>query len=528
MAKYRPRFFLADLIVMIAFSGLALAFMRAVGMPAIVIAVTLIITLSVCALKLYRLRCEASTCDKCGRQFHPPRQKPTAVFCPECGQPQISRIQPRYTLAIAFWIVLALLSLAVVLACLLPIEPPRVRISFLSWAALPVGMMVLAVLFCILAVTRMLADSTELKPVPCEKCGYIIPSKSATGPLICHRCRLEPPPEKQSRRQQVLGFAIIFAALLIVGLLAGFMVSVFAGSHSGRTYWIAALLVVVGTVVGLPVAIFVALVARILVRFRRLRSEPFILAMRRKAASDDGRVMRYAQATLWYSGPTNPMPLLMEQMEATRTRLESLLDRAMVGQLSLRIVCFEKRSAFLAFLQPFIAHLSTWSKTLDGIYINSPYRILAICTEDVPERVHYPDKTIRTLFCHYFMLESTTANPPAPWLQRGISRTLVGDPDDRVRLNREMLASLSKGTALAAELFHHNDKELAKLLKGWSDYRNFERYEQFAAQSWSVFDYLAGAPRSGGKAGSIPGISERQTIESAAGGRVQASLRVRF
>ena len=98
-------------------------------------------------------------------------------------------------------------------------------------------------------------------------------------------------------------------------------------------------------------------------------------------------------------------------------------------------------------------------------------------------------------FCHYFTLESSLDNPPAPWLQRGISRTLVADPDDRVRLNRKMLASLSKGTTLAADLFHLNDRELAKLLKGWSDHGNFERYEQFSAQSWSVFDYLAGTTR---------------------------------
>jgi hypothetical protein len=164
----------------------------------------------------------------------------------------------------------------------------------------------------------------------------------------------------------------------------------------------------------------------------------------------------------------------------------------MVGQPSPRILCFEKRSAFLAFLQPFIAHLPNWSKTIDGIYIRSPYRILTFCTEEVPCRVLDPDKTIRTLFCHYFMMEMSPDNPPSAWLQRGISRSLASDPDDRARLNRKMLASLSRGTACAADLFKFNDKELVKLLKHWSDHRNFDRYEQFSAQSWSVFDYLAG------------------------------------
>ena len=269
------------------------------------------------------------------------------------------------------------------------------RISFLSWAALPVGMMVLAVLFCILAVTRMLADSTELKPVPCEKCGYIIPSKSATGPLICHRCRLEPPPEKQSRRQQVLGFAIILPAYSLSAYLRDWWCqSSRVRTPEGRT-GLPRCSSVVGTVVGLPVAIFVALVARSLCDSDACEVN-HLSSQARKAASDDGRVMRYAQATLWYSGPTNPMPLLMEQMEAARGLNHSSTERWSANSL-FELSVLRNRSAFLAFLQPFIAHLSTWSKTLDGIYINSPYRILAICTEDVPERVHYPDKTIRTL-----------------------------------------------------------------------------------------------------------------------------------
>ena len=331
MVKYRRAFFLADLVVMIAFSGLALAFMRAVGMPANVIGITLVITLSVMALKLYRLRCEAPTCDKCGRQFHRPSQKPTAVFCPECGQPQIGRIQPRSTLAIAFWVVLVLLSLVVFLVSLLPLDLAHVPIPSLSWAALPLGMMVLAVLFCILFVTRSLADSTGLKPAACTNCGYTIPPKSATGPLICARCLQQSLPEKQLRKQQALGFGIIFVALLLVGLFAGFMVPTFDGSYFGMTYWIVAPLVVLATVIGVPVALFVALFARTLVRLSRLRTEAFILTYARKVAGDDGQVLRSAHASVWYSGPTNPKPLLMEQMEATALGLNHSWKKSWSG-----------------------------------------------------------------------------------------------------------------------------------------------------------------------------------------------------
>jgi hypothetical protein len=182
----------------------------------------------------------------------------------------------------------------------------------------------------------------------------------------------------------------------------------------------------------------------------------------------------------------------MQQMEATRTRLESLITRELVSQPPPRILCFEKRSAFQKFLQPSFAHLSTWLKTLDGIYLVPPHRILALCTEDVPGRVLDRDKTTHALFCSYFMSETSSDNRPAPWLQRGISKTLVSDPDDRARLNRKMLVSLSRGTSLATDLFKLNDAELVKLIKGWSDHRNFARLEQFSAESWSVFEYLGG------------------------------------
>jgi hypothetical protein len=137
----------------------------------------------------------------------------------------------------------------------------------------------------------------------------------------------------------------------------------------------------------------------------------------------------------------------------------------MVCQHSLRFLYFEKRTAFQKFLQPFVAHLSPWARTLDGIYIRSPYRILALCTEEFPSRIVDPDKTACALFCHYFMMEATPDKPPALWLQRAISKTLASSPDDHARINRKMLVSLSRGTALAAELFRVNDKEFAKLLQ---------------------------------------------------------------
>ena len=55
-----------------------------------------------------------------------------------------------------------------------------------------------------------------------------------------------------------------------------------------------------------------------------------------------------------------------------------------------------------------------------------------------------------------------------------------------------MLVSLSKRTTLAADRFKFNDKELVKLIKGLSNHSNFQKLEQYGAESWSVCEYLTG------------------------------------
>ena len=100
--------------------------------------------------------------------------------------------------------------------------------------------------------------------------------------------------------------------------------------------------------------------------------------------------------------------------------------------------------------------------------------------EEVPYRVVDRDKATHAVFCSYLMSETSPANRPAPWLQRGISKTLVSDPDDRAGSTGRCSCRSPRGTSLGSELFTLNDAELVKLMKGWSDHRNFARLEQFS------------------------------------------------
>ncbi len=495
MALRRPRFFLADLVAIIALAGLALTLMRSFGKSGTPVGIFVLIGLVAIAWHTFRVMREAPLCDKCGRRFILRIKNAVPPVCAQCGQLQLGPGRSRKALAIANYAIFTVVFLAAVFYRFLPSEFVGSPIAFIPWIAfriaLSLGMMLFLVLFLVLLVARFLKASAPQKPAPCENCRSIIPPSAATGPLICPRCRLGYAPRPQAQNERIKRGRIILATLLGVILLAGFILPNILNSHFGINYWIALPLVIVATIIGFVAVIFVVLVLLNVMRAGRLKDERYVLALARKAAGDDGEVVRCGPATVWYSGPTNPAPLLMEQMEATRGRLEALLGREIVSQPP-RILCFRERRAFEAFLNPLFSLVLNWIKTLDGVYIRPPHRILAICTDEVPCRVLDTDMTARTLFCSDFFLEVSPGDVAAAWLQRGVSRILTSDPDARARLNRQMLVSLSRGTTLATDLFTLDSKEVMKMLKGYRDHDNFARYQQFSAESWSVSEYLGG------------------------------------
>src|SRR5262249_49129510 len=116
----------------------------------------------------------------------------------------------------------------------------------------------------------------------------------------------------------------------------------------------------------------------------------------------------------------------------------------------------------------------------------------ALCDEQVPYRVLDMEKTARILVCYHDIFEVAPDGAPALWLQRGVSKALTSNDDERARLNRKMFVSLSRESTLGADLFRLNDRELLKLIRGWNDHQTFARFEQFSAEAWSVVEYLGG------------------------------------
>ena len=195
---------------------------------------------------------------------------------------------------------------------------------------------------------------------------------------------------------------------------------------------------------GLIALLFLIFVVVALTRLWLSRSDRYVLSLARKCAGEEGEEARFGPITFWYSGPTDPVPMLKEQMETSRHRFEDLLVKVPETGPPLRILCFSKRSAFVAFHRQALTNL--WN--LDGLYAPGPARTITLSTEVVPYRLADPERTARSLFGFYF-LEATKGFLPRPWLQQGITNVLAsgGDGEELARLNRKMIAALSRGTA---------------------------------------------------------------------------------
>jgi hypothetical protein len=324
----------------------------------------------------------------------------------------------------------------------------------------------------------------------CKECGRrYIPPKKIAGPAICPQCRQRSLRPEQLRKESAKHIRTFILSLAILAVFIGFLLSGPVGNHFRRYYWIVLPLVSLVVVLGLIALLFLIFVVVALIRLWLSRSERYVLTRARKSAGEAGEEARLGPITIWYSGPTDPVPMLQEQMETSRLRFEDLFGEVPETGPPLRILCFSQRSAFVAFHRQNLSNL--WN--LDGLYAPGPARTITLSTEVVPYRLADPERTARSLFVYYF-LEATKGYLPRPWLQQGITNVLAsgGDGDERARLNRKMIASLSRGTALDAELFRIKPGALVKLVRRWYDHHSFEKFAQFNAQSWSLVEYLGG------------------------------------
>ena len=239
-------------------------------------------------------------------------------------------------------------------------------------------------------------------------------------------------------------------------------------------------------------AMFLFLARMLLVR--RLGSERGTLALVRKCAGQEGDLVKEGIWSIWYSGTDDPLLMLRKQVETARRCFEGLLGGAVVAERTFRIFVFHDRGAFLRFHMRIIPGADFASN--DGLYLGHPHRIFTLCTALAPCRITDRQRTTRSLVA-YALLESVWGPGPPAWLQSGLSKAVANcdDHEGLSHLNRRLVASLSRGTALSCEIFTMSLNELSRLMRGSKDPGNFQRLHQFHDQAWSIVEYLCGEQR---------------------------------
>jgi hypothetical protein len=331
----------------------------------------------------------------------------------------------------------------------------------------------------------------------CQECGrrFMPPERrKVPNPPICPRCRQRHLTPVQAKAQVVKGYWVIlwFALMLSIGFggLLWDTIRVRFPAH----FWFVLPIAAVGATFGLAVALFLGLVAYSLVKNLLLRSESLLLARARKAASCEGDVTRIGGTTIWCSGPDDPVPMLTQELETTRSRFASMFATEDSGPPRLRVLCFATRAGFETFhgTSLNLAHV-------DGLYAGPPSRRVTCCSEVVPTRFIDPERTARVLF-GYALLDDYRGSKPPTWLQQGITNSLAagGDAGPLARLNRKILVSIARGTTLSPDdLFSPPKNKLIKLVTHIADHAKFAKLRQFNAQAWSLVEYLAGPTSTG-------------------------------
>ena len=180
--------------------------------------------------------------------------------------------------------------------------------------------------------------------------------------------------------------------------------------------------------------------------------------------------------------------VLKGQLEICRSRFESLVGDRVGNDRPLRIFVFGKRDSFDAFFK----WAFLYGSNLDGMYVPWSTPTISMTTELPAYPLADPARVTRVLLS-YFILDTYKKSPSPFWVQTGLAHVVAGGGDERelARLNRKMLAALSRGTSLGtAELFQVKPSTLVTLVRDWEDFNKFRRYAQLIDQSCSVVEFL--------------------------------------
>jgi hypothetical protein len=305
---------------------------------------------------------------------------------------------------------------------------------------------------------------------------------------LCPSCRIAQLPRAERRHQVRIGFVIITVALLAVAVALSWLVSAFARSTFG---WHTTLVITPGIFLALFVLVVAIVRLQVVARRWRMSRGAYALGLARACSGEVGRKAMLGPVAVYVYGGEDIAPMLREQLEICRVRFESLVGTSLPNDRRLRVLVFGQRKAF----EGFFRRGSLIIANHDGVYVPWSTRTIVLTTEVSAYRLTDPDRVVRTLVGYYF-LHTFRKWPTRFWLEAGIANVIAygGDGQERSRLNRKILAALSRGKSLAsAEIFQAGSRALRGRLRDWQDFGNHAAYTQLISQSWSVTEFLCGA-----------------------------------
>jgi hypothetical protein len=486
------RFYLADLVAAVLLCGLVAAMLASrrsldespyVPIGAFVFAMWYFL----------RSRRSAPTCDRCGQRFVPPKAPDPAIDCPQCGARQATLARALKRRETLYSTMPVLIGFSAIVALMVAMEASKDQEPLEGGRLMVV---VIAAGFAVLAGLAMAgigASRTRLaqpRDQSCEACGGVIPAKPP-APLTCPTCLGQRPDLERSETEQAKGrrLMLIVGGGLALGVVFSLVMFVPRMVSSGN--WQVLPFVLPAVVIPLLLGGWLLRLWSRSVKFQALMSEEGALARARQSAGEEGTVVPEGPATIWYSGPADPVPMLREEISAAHRRFEILLGETGIADPAIRILCFHERAALQGFYKASFPGVDVADQL--GLYLQRPVCVLMLCTSDVPGRLADPASTAGALY-DLVLMEQVFPALPAPWVQNGLIRALGahGRPGELARLNRRMVAALSAGAAWSEDLFSTSVIKMSRLQQRSKEPKSQRKSELFGDQGWSIVEYLGG------------------------------------
>jgi DNA-directed RNA polymerase subunit RPC12/RpoP len=352
-------------------------------------------------------------------------------------------------------------------------------------------LVILVVAFVALVSVQSYLKAGQTSPT-CSVCGRRFLAKPQPNETaVCPKCRQRSLNPEQLQKQQALGCGCIVVGLAAISVPSGLYYGSSLADLTGFGYWLAAPLATLISAFWLPTCYFVPFLLFLAAERRLWRNDRYVLSLARRTAGNEGTESRAGPITIWFSGPSDPVPVLREQFEIARGRLSALLGRQLQSESQMRIYYFDKSDAYVKFTRPLLPRGSSDT----SVYFGTPRRLAAFSREAPPHRLGELKDTWAHFFYH-FWLESAIGSRIPLWLGALVAcvQDNQEDPAPTARNLRRMLQTIKSGRALdATDLFRAKDTTLGNLALNRTNYHNFTKLSHRIGQLRSVGEYLISA-----------------------------------